>query len=128
MQRKGFSSSEKQLEWFFSDFLCLPWGFSDALLCCDGALDVDVMDPFHMVGARLAPGGSCRARAAAGHIRDIGFLICAMLQPQSLSQAVHRAADTWELHPPSPLVRSVAEVSLRAAVAEVSPQLQKPRL
>lgn len=81
-----------------------------------------------MVGARLAPGGFCRARAAAGHIGDVGSLICALLQPQSLSQAVHRAADTWEPHPLSPLVGSVAEVSLRAAVTEVSPQLQKPRL
>lgn len=85
MQRKGFSSSEKQLEWFFSDFLCPPWGFSDALLCCETALDVDVVDPFPMVGARLAPGGFCRARAAAGHIGDIGSLIRALLQPVALS-------------------------------------------
>lgn len=91
-------------------------------LCCDGASDMDVVDPFpvhalwFVLGAAHAGAGSCRARAAARYIGANGALVWALLQPQLLSRVMHRVAGMWEPRPPSLLaglveIRSFSERS-----------------
>lgn len=93
-----------------SELLCLPWVFSDALPCCDGASDMDVVDPYPMgvlllvLGSAHLGTGSYRARAVARHMRANGALVQAQLHPQSRCRVTYRVAGMWEPRPPSLLV------------------------
>lgn len=116
------------------ELLCLPWAFS-APLRCDGASDTDAVDPFPRVLSALCQALPAPAPAPAEPEQQRGVSepvvswfgprcshsgsLGSRTEAQACGSRVHRAC-LWD--------QSKSEVSLREAVAEVSPQLQKPGL